>query len=283
VLGLLLLPVLVGGCPPAPGKAPTLLPVLPMAEAMAVVNENAAGVTGGLQGLGSARGHVTLDNGDRRNFDCDANLLVIAPRHLRLDLQSLGQTQVLFGSNEELYWLHVKPEIDTYWWGRYGGGSIADLADIPLRPDTIVEATGLAGLPIDSSAGEGPLQRIDGEHQQLLYVAYDQEGHGLIYKEYWLSRCGCRLIDEIVFRDRLGRVVMRSRLTGYKRMGGDGPWLAHHIDVVWPEGGAHLELKVRRWKAQEQLTPTHRGFVAPHERGKTFATIVDIDQQAPQD
>ncbi|UCG15560.1 MAG: hypothetical protein JSV19_09725 [Phycisphaerales bacterium] len=254
-----------------------------MGEAIGVVNDNAAGVTGGLQGLGSARGYVTLENGDRRNFDCDANLLVIAPRHLRLDLQSLGQTQVLFGSNDALYWLHVKPEIDTYWWGRYGGRSIADLADIPLRPDMIVEATGLAGLPVDSIDGDGPVQRIDGEHQQLLYIAYDQGGHGLICKEYWLSRRGCRLIDQIVFRDRLGRVVMRSRLAGYKRLKGDGPWLAHHIDVVWPEGGAQLQLKVRQWKAQAKLTPKHRGFVAPHERGKTFATMIDIDQEPQQD
>jgi hypothetical protein len=222
---------------------------------------------------------VTLDSGERRNFDCDANLLVIPPRHLRLDLQTLGQTQVLFGSNDELYWLHVVPQVDTYWWGRYDNIELTDVADIPIRPDMIVEALGIVGLMPDTTGTEGPFQRVAGEHQQLLFVTYDSSGQGRLYKEYWLSRRGDRRIERIIFRDDLGREQMRSQLSDYRPLEGDGPPLAHRVDVRWPERDAHLLLKVRTWKAQPVLTPDHRAFQPPHERGQTFREIIDIDQE----
>lgn len=267
--------VLVAGCPAPPSK---WLPAVPMQQAVGIVNRNCDRVITGLQALGSARGHFVDDKGTRRAFDCDANLLVLAPRHLRLDLTSLGQTQVLFGSNDELYWVHVKPEVDTYWFGRYAKLSDLDLGGIPIRPDMVVESLGINGLPEDTTGTAGPFQRIVGEYQQLLFVRYDPDGQGLIYKEYWLDRREPRLIGRILFRDAMGRVLMRSQLSDYRRLEGQGPLIAHRIDVDWPQQDAELHLKVRRWSVRLELTPDHRAFTAPHQRGKTFRRTIDIDE-----
>lgn len=253
-------------------------PVLPLGSAIALANANAAGLPAGLQALGSARGHVTVDSQEKRHFDCDANLLVIPPRHLRLDLRTLGQTQVLFGSNEQVYWLHVVPQVDTYWWGRYAEIELTDIANIPIRPDMIVEALGIVGLPTDTTGSEGPFQRVEGEHQQLLFVTYDPAGQGRLYKEYWLSRRGDRRIEQIIFRDDLGREQMRSRLSDYRPLGGDGPLLPHRVDVTWPERDAHLLLRVRTWKPQPALTPEHRAFQPPYTGEQQYKKVVDIDR-----
>ncbi len=272
------LPVLIG-CNGHRNGPIELGPVLPMESAIALANASTAGLPAGLQALGSARGHVTVDSHEKRHFDCDANLLVIPPRHLRLDLQTLGQTQVLFGSNDQVYWLHVVPQVDTYWWGRYSQIELTDIANIPIRPDMIVEALGIAGLPTDTIGSEGPFQRVEGEHQQLLFVTYDAEGQGRLYKEYWLSRRGSRQIEQIVFRDDYGREQMRSKLSDYRPLAGHpGPSLPHCVDVTWPERDAHLLLRVRTWKPQPILTPAHRAFVPPHLSGQSFKKTVDIDR-----
>jgi hypothetical protein len=276
VLPLFLFLFLVGCPPPAPLK---LGPAVPIQQAVGLVNRNCERLITGLQALGSARGHFVDDNGTRRAFDCDANLLVLAPRHLRLDLTSLGQTQVLFGSNDEFYWLHVKPEVDTYWFGRYAELSDLDFGGIPIRPDMVVESLGINGLPEDTTGTAGPFQRVADDHQELLFVRYDRDGQGLIYKEYWLDRREPRLIGRILFRDAMGRVLMRSRLSDYRRLEGQGPLIAHRIDVDWPKDDAELHLKVRRWSVRLELTPKHRAFRPPHLRGKTFKRMIDIDKQ----
>ncbi len=253
-------------------------PVLPLESAIALANASATGMPPGLQALGSARGHVMVDSQEKRHFDCDANLLLMLPRHLRLDLQAFGQSQVLFGSNEQVYWLHVVPQVDTYWWGRYAEIDVTDIANIPVRPDMIVEALGIVGLPTDTMGGEGPFQRVEGEHQQLLFITYDADGQGRLYKEYWLSRRGDRQIEQIIFRDDLGREQMRSKLSDYRPLAGAGPLLPHRVDVTWPERDAHLLLRVRTWKPQPVLTPAHRAFQPPHVGEQQFKKVVDIDR-----
>jgi len=275
-----LLALLASGCPPPPRPESPLFPVVPMEEAVRRVNENCRGLDTGLQALGTARLRFVDDEGRTRTFDLDANLLTIAPRHLRLDFHALGQTQVLFGSNERTYWLHVKPEIDTYWHGSYGRDAPSVAGGIPIRPDMIVEALGINPIPVGTNGAEAPLPRVEGEYQQLLFVAQDAQGRGSIYKEYWLSRREPRLVAQILFRDSEGEVLMRSRLADYARLGDGGPWLARRIDVDWPARSGELHMRVRTWQFKPQITPEFRAFEAPHERGKTFGKMVDIDEPA---
>jgi hypothetical protein len=68
-------------------------------------------------------------------------------------------------------------------------------------------------------------------------------------------------------------------LSDYRRLEGQGPLIAHRIDVDWPQDDGELHLKVRRWSVRLELTPEHRAFIAPHQRGKSFERMIDIDEQ----
>jgi hypothetical protein len=267
------------GCPPNGQPEIEFGPVVTLTEAVATLNSNNEPFEAGVQATGYARGHFAGEDGKRRAFDCDAKLLIIPPRHLRFDLQTLGQTQVLFGSNDTRFWLHVVPELDTYWWGNYKDIDPARVDGVPLRPDMVVEALGIQRIWPDTRGSAGPFQRIEGNHQQLLFTAYDEQGQGVLYKEYWLRRTEPRVIDEVLFRDRDGRIVMRSRLSDYRQFEKTEHWVAHRIDVDWPQEDSKLRLTISQWRANPKLHTKLRGFVAPHERGKTYRRVIQINDE----
>jgi hypothetical protein len=186
---------------------------------------------------------------------------------------------MLFGSNEERYWLVVKPEIDTLWWGRHDPAVPPRAEDLTFRPDLIVEALGLNPLPAQSAKVVGPAQRITKEHQQLLFWDYDDQSRGYVAKEYWLSGYGLRLVDRIIFRDPMGRMVMDTHLSDYRPIGEDGPVVAHRVEVDWPASDSRMVFTTSGWKVLPEVDATHPGFTFPLELDESFTRIVDIDTE----
>ncbi len=253
------------------------LPVLPMADAIDRVNANHARLVGTAQARGGhARGHFTDTDGARRSFDLDAKLLVHPPRCLRLDLKALLESQLVFGSNPEKYWV-VQPNVKALTYGRHSRDVIPDADDLIIRPDLLVEALGLNLLPEQTIGDAGPVQRIVGDHQQLIFLAYDESLQGYIAKEYWLSRHEPRLVDRIVFRDPEGKLVMASELSRYRPVGDDGLLLPHRVEITWPATDGRMLFTASGWKILPQVDESHPGFAFPLDRGATFDRIVDVD------
>lgn len=250
-----------------------------MDQAIGLVNANTSRVTTCLKAAGWADGWFTDQAGRRRRFDLPhTSLQVIAPRHLYLSAKSgLLTEELMLGSNAEKYWLHIKRDQDTYRFGTHAALADEPVWAMPLRPDQLIEALGLNGLPQDTTGPDGPVQRIVDEYQQLIFLAYTADGQGLIRKEYWLDRYEPRLIRRIVFRDGMGLVVMRSQLDAYKSMAGDGPLLPHRIRVEWPQEAGTLNLRISGWKTMPTRGPSHPAFVAPHNRGMSYTNTIDLD------
>ncbi|MCH7813735.1 MAG: hypothetical protein IID40_06905 [Planctomycetes bacterium] len=100
-----------------------ILAAIPMSQAVNLVNRNDNLITTCLKAEGSAAGHFTDQAGRRHVVDLRAVLQVIAPRHLYLTLKSgLGTEEMLVGSNQEQYWLHVRRDDDTYRYGTHDNG-----------------------------------------------------------------------------------------------------------------------------------------------------------------
>lgn len=256
-----------------------ILAVIPISQAVNLVNRNDNLITTCLKAEGSAAGHFTDQAGRRRTVDLRAVLQVIAPRHLYLTLKSgLGTEEMLVGSNQEQYWLHVRRDDDTYRHGTHAAGAPAMDAPLPLRPDLLIEALGLNPLPTDTTGPDGPVQRIVAEHQQLIFLTYAANGQGLIRKEYWLDRREPRLIRRIIFRDAMGQVVMDSQLSDHGHLAGasDGPLLPGRVRVEWPLDGGLLDFRIHRWSTNDRR-PDHPAFVAPHDRGLTYTQMIDMD------
>ncbi|MCP4246635.1 MAG: hypothetical protein GY778_06270 [bacterium] len=270
---------MLGGAIGCEGPDRPVLAPIPIGQAIRVVNHNGNRVTTCLKAEGQTSGHFTDEAGRRRAVDLRAVLHVIAPRHLYLTLKSgLGTEEMLAGSNEEQYWLHVRRDDDTYRYGTHAAGSPGVDTPLPLRPDLLIEALGLNSLPADTTGPEGPVQRIVADHQQLIFLTYAADGQGLIRKEYWLDRREPRLIRRIIFRDAMGQVVMDSRLSDHAHLSGesDAPLLPGRVRVEWPLDGGLLDLRIRRWTPNDRRTD-HPAFIAPHDRGLTYTHMIDLD------
>ncbi len=272
------------GCPDGPGGARPPLDVIALEQSVSIVNENLGRAGGGLRASGTVTGTYVRASGRTHNLGLGmkGELSVIPPLHMRFDITELGQTQILFGSNTNLYWLYIRPDQDTYRWGHYD--DIADVpeSDLPLRPDQLIEAIGLNPLPETATDVElaGLVQRIEPDWQQLLFVPPGSGGEPVLTKEYWLERFDRRLLRQILFRDRMGRVQMRASLDAYRAIRDGGPWLPHRVLVEWPLRRGELDYRILRWREFEELTPDHPAFAAPHERGLKFGRMLPLGTAA---
>lgn len=264
------------GCPPQ-GPGTRIHDPLPMDQAIARINANCAQRTTALKAVGGhARGKLIDEDRRARHFDLDASLLVLPPRCLRLDLKALLESQLVFGSNPERYWVE-QPGIRALTYGRHDSAVVPEADELVIRPDLFVEAMGLGAIPSTTSDGSSPIQRITENYQQLLFTEYDEDGKGYIAKEYWISRSDPQLLARIVFRDRDGETALDSQISQYRKTDGDGPLLPHRIELVSPTTSNWLVFTTWGWKAMPDVTEAHPAFVFPLDRGEAFDQITDLD------
>lgn len=275
---LLVLTLPVAGCPPPPALEP--LEPLPLDQVIEIVNENTARVSAGLKATGPVRGEILDADGSKHSFDLNGKLLLIPPHHLRFDVQNaLGHTELLLGSNAEHFWLHVERDDDTFRFGRHATAENERVVELPIRPDWMIEAFGLNLLPTVTTGATGPLQIVEPERQELLFVSYDDGGQGMVRKEYWLSRHPPRLIERVVYRDRTGVELMHARLADYRAEVATGAMLPHRVRMEWPAQESWIEFRVRRWQQRRELTLDHAAFQldAPEVLTARYRRVIDVD------
>lgn len=250
----------IGGCHRPAVRMP--LEALPLADAARIVNANIAAIPGTVRAIGSADGHVRLD-GRRRSYHADGTLFYLGPRNLRFDLRKFGESQVLVGSNQEAYWVYTKDE-DQYYCGRHDRED--DLPEeIPLRADQMIDALGLRPIPAHWLGPDGvrQVQRVEDEHQQVLFLPRDDRGQLVLEKEYWLDRFAPRLVRRVIFRDAKGDVVMEARLDGYRREDLGEVFLPGEVSVRWPQSESALRFQIRKWSLVSEVTEASIQFATP--------------------
>ncbi len=250
-------------------------PVMPMRNAVGIVNDNNRGLQLTIKSKGGfARCRFTDQDGSKRRFDVDANLIVHCPRNMRLDMSVLGKSYFVFGSNEERYWVE-QPDARALTWGRHDRDIEPNARDLIIRPELIVEALGISLIPEGNSA---PMtQRITDTHQQLVFFDQGNNQSGRISKEFWLTRFEPQLIDRVIFRDPMGQLVMDAKLDKYKPVVPGGPLIPHRFEVSWPATEGFMLLTVAGWKLLPKVTVDHPAFQFPLDRGAEFDRIVDLD------
>jgi len=244
----------------------TPLEPLPMGDAARIVNDNVAKIGGTLRASGSVDGYFTNPNNERRvSYSLDGTLFHLQPCYVRFDLKKLGERQILFGSNDQSYWFYSK-ENDSYYCGRRGEDDDVP-AEIPVRPDQIVEALGLTAIGDKDPAGGTVrrVQRVEADVQQILFVVLDENGRAVLEKEYWLDRYPPRLVRRVVFRDADGVVTMESFLDDYRPIASGGAMLPHRMAAEWPERGARMRFNVGSWSVEPQVAPGGPQFATPPE------------------
>jgi hypothetical protein len=266
------------GCPPPPPMDQYFDPI-PLRDIVSRVNANSERLTVTVKAIGGhATGQYRDADGVVRAFDLDASLLVMNPRFLRLDLKAMFESQLVFGSNAQKYWV-VQPAQRTLTWGAHDRRAIPSAEELVVRPDLFVEALGMNPLPRETRGTNGPMQRVTAKHQQLLFVEYDQSGQAFVSKEYWISRSRPHVVERMVFRDPDGAVALDSRISDYRQIGVNGPYLPHKIDVVAPATKSRLYFTALGWQIAEQVGAEHPAFVFPPDRGDTFDRVINLDER----
>lgn len=242
-------------------------PVLSMHQALQIVDANQRLRVTGLKARGSAAGHFD-DGGRRRHFDLDAKLQVLPPDHMRFVLAHvLAGDEVEVGMNQAKWWALIRRPQEQYYEGGHASAEVSTGGTIPLRATRLMESLGLSALGLERAA-----PRAKDDVQQILYLTSPgAPGDPMwIEKEVWLDRHSPRLIRRILFRDVLGRVVLQSELDDYRAVGDGGLRLPHRVQLTWPMRDAVLTLTIDRWREEPSLTPEHRAFVSPRDRGGRF-------------
>ena len=282
VVASFLLAVALAGCHAR--TTPIPLDPIPMADAVRIVNGNIAKIAGTLRAAGSVDGRFTLTDGRTADFHLDGTLFYLAPRYVRFDMKRFGDRKFLIGSNSEEYWYYDAQE-DRYRCGRHDEVDDQVLAEIPVRSDQIIDALGLSPIfPYPSESPQTPppdaavdansdvpqprvqqVQRVVDQYQQVLFLAYDDQGKMALEKEYWLDRYWPRLVRRVVFRDPDGVVTMQSALDDYQPASPRGPLLPHSMIAEWPQSNARMRFHVKTWTVVQDVRPESVQFSTPRE------------------
>lgn len=268
------------GCPPG-GPVATDVPSGPpreLPEIVSVISANAAKLDRPLWSNSvRATARIKDEKGKLHVYNLDSTLLFEQPRSLRMDLRpGLGDPVMGVGSNNEEYWLWVEPELHLMRWGRHKFVGRPCNEHISMRPDQLVAALAVGGLPSTIDGLMGPIRKAGKKHDILEYIRM-QSGNYVMDREYWVERNSPYLVRVVQFRDVQGRVSMSAALDDYKMVWDGGPLVPHSINVIWPQDESTFTLDIGKLtgKAKGEVSP--RAFLRP-EADKLPAGVTDVVQ-----
>jgi len=148
----------------------------------------------------------------RRLSPFDMKLWLEPPYNLYAEIfAAFGpEGKIFFGANQESFWLSIKPEINTYWFGRWN--DMQDVTELELDPRVVLESLGMIQFAphetwqLENQRGQDVLICSDtasGREIKRLFVNT---------KKYQLSR--------ILYYDELGEVSVAVEMERYKVVDG---------------------------------------------------------------
>lgn len=258
--------------PPAPPP-----PARAFADVCAVIEQNAARLDRPICAPRiTAKARFKDDRGRRQSENLEGTLVFSRPRNLRVDLKpGLGEKVVEIGSNDNDYWVWIEPNFAAMYWGSHRNAGKPCVGKMPVRPDQILAALGLCGLPHDAEL-LGPVFRQEEHADVLAYIRREESGAYRYDREYHVSRRPPFLFDTIQLYDAEGRRAVSALLDDYRPAWKDGPLVPHRIDIRWPGEDAEFRVEARSFEAANRTSP--RAFERPGRAYRLPASIREIIQ-----
>lgn len=203
-------------------------------------------------------------NNRTRRESFDARAAFMPPERVYFRGDKFGE--IRFGANESEFWLRIKPELDTYW---YGTSRLAQrCADVlMINPANLAEALGL--VEIDSS---WELFHRDG------WDLLTQRDNGRPIKRLYVDGCGYR-VRRIEYYDRNAQVAAATELANYQNVDADLTVPATirlmTIDQGLEESSAQIDLRnIRRFDPRP--AQIENLFTRPERDG--YGTMLRLDE-----
>ena len=143
-------------------------------------------------------------------------IVFVPPFNVYFDGDKFGEIRL--GTNETEFWLRVKPEMDTYWFGSKDRAADC-VTDLPVNPDAIAEAFGMVEI-----TKKWTLFYRDG------YDLLDYAENGKKKKRVYVNAC-TYLISRIEYFNDFGGLIMSADLRDYTT-GENGIVVPSNIYVV---------------------------------------------------
>lgn len=267
LLSVVVTTALLAGCQPArriaaPGAGCSGKPTI--AQAVAALQQQ----RGQLDALQAAARSVMewrdIDNRTRRE-SFDAQIRFVPPDKIFFRGDKFGE--IRFGANESEFWLRIKPELDTYW---YGGRDRAEACShmLPMNPANLAEAMGM--VAVDT--------RWELFHRDGWDILTLRGERGQPQRRVFVNGCTYR-VERIEYYDHAGQMTAATELSGYETTG-DGMTLPTSIRLMTiykgqEESAAQFTLRnVRRFEPTDRQRQNL--FARPDRDG--YGTVLRLDE-----
>ena len=258
-------------------------PTLPIYDVIASINRNNRAVPT-LWARGDFDATLFDEHQRKHSLSGKSTLLYRKPQDLRLVGEMFGVSERVFdiGSNADRYWMIVKPEVDTIWWGRYDAPAPPPEADIPIRPDLLIDVLGVGEIDTNLNALPAPVMRFNNDVDAYMFVWHDKlPDRWVARKEVWYDRSTFRPQLVLLFDDN-GRVILRALLDQHRSVDvpdvdeKQRPTIAGRYRLYFPQTGTKLTLTLDDVRPSNAGVPRDASFRFP-DPAKAAAKEIPID------
>jgi hypothetical protein len=228
-----------------------------------------------------------MDRGTRHFVNGDITQLYRQPNELRLvATKDIAGRIFEVGNNRQRYWLTVKGDVDTMWWGRYdeNGMTDADTRQMPIPPQLLLEVLGIGPIDPDLTRQPFPVMRFNNDTDAYMFVWNVRVPDRFVaQREVWYDR-QTKLPVKVLLFDPNGRVVLRADLAKHAPVEVEGapknewPKVATIYRLFFPDTGTTMRFELRDVALSHGGAPNDKSFAFPSEPG--VGHVVQVDQQA---
>jgi hypothetical protein len=185
------------------------------------------------------------------------------------------------GTTRDEYWMIVRPEADTMWWGSFDQLDQADASLIPIQPDLLAEVLAVANLDTDLTREPAPVMRFnnDADAYMLVWIVRGQS-RWVAQKEVWYDRQTLQPRLVVLF-DGDGRIVLRAYLSDHMPVADTTATMATKFDLLFPDRQTKLKLTIEAAKLQNNGVPREGSirFPGPNADNAGVSNVVRVDEK----
>jgi hypothetical protein len=230
-----------------------------------------------------------VDRGHTTNVSGSAYLMHARPDRMLF----IGKADVVgevfrMGCGPDKYWVTVKGDTDTCWWGTFSNLGRVDPRALPVRPDLVEAVLGIDPIDTDLTRQPCPVMRFNND-QRAYMIVWNVKGpdRWLAQKEIWYD-LDSKLPRLVNLFDANGRVVLSAYLSDHKPVDlgdassqpQDAPKIATSYRLFFPDSGSTLRLHLTELRLENRGHPNAANFAFDPDTSDA-RHIINLDESTP--
>lgn len=231
-----------------------------------------------------------VEDGRTHFVNGEITLLYARPDKLRM----IGRKDVAgrifeIGTNGQRYWLIVRADTDTMWWGDYANVASTSSAAMPIRPDLLLEVMGVSTISPNFLSEPYPVMRFNNDYDTYMITWHTRRPDRVVaQKEVWYDRQTMLPTLVLLFNDD-GRVVLTAKLSRHAPVEVKAlpreqwPMVARSYRLMFPDTGTKLSFTLNDVQLQKGGAPRESSFSFPEGDAAGVSNIINVDEQTPRE